>query len=82
MVRSDFSLNCPLTGGCSEGLDAFRFFFKHKRLGGWVCTVAEMQTDSKWTAARAATCQLISDTCLVVGTQHTYIYATAVVHLP
>ena len=19
----------PLTGGCSEGLDAFRFFFKH-----------------------------------------------------
>ena len=20
----------PLTGGCSEGLDAFRFFFKHK----------------------------------------------------
>ena len=30
-----------------------------------------MQTDNKWTAARLVTCQLISDTSLVVV--HTYI---------
>ena len=40
-MRSDFSLNndtttnvltfFPLTGGCSEGLGAFRFFFKHDK---------------------------------------------------
>ena len=26
----------PLTGGCSEGLDAFRFFFKHQYMEGTV----------------------------------------------
>ena len=29
-----------------------------------------MRTDKKWTAARSATCQLISDTCLVAVYQH------------
>ena len=28
----------PLTGGCSEGLDAFRFFFKHTILH-WYCAM-------------------------------------------
>ena len=27
-----FDIFFPLTGGCSEGLDAFRFFFEHENI--------------------------------------------------
>ena len=30
MPPKRFGISPPLTGGCSEGLDAFRFFFKYK----------------------------------------------------
>ena len=32
-----FDIFSPLTGGCSEGLDAFRVFFKKKKLELGTC---------------------------------------------
>ena len=57
-----------------EGKNIFKGIYVHgeankqqKGLGIWVITEYLMRTNNKWTAARSATCQLYSDTSLVVS---------------